>query len=150
MNTEDINWGFNCLTMGVHHGRPEEIWNIPLGYAVQIYARDVLEEMVVSRIYNDAMQMVEHGVEPRPTKEWADRVKELARERFEMTLDDRVRGLSEYYDSRSWAYDTQDVAERIGRNKLNPNYAPLHSHDSINQLCRMVGVGSSIAAAKGE
>lgn len=149
MTNQEINWGFNCLTTGVHHGRPEEIWNIPLGYAVQIYARSVLEEMVVSRIYNDAMQMVEHGLEPRPTKDWADRVKELARERFEMTLDDRVRALSEYYDSRSWAHDTQDAADRIQRNKLNPNYAPLHSHDSINQLCRMVGVGSSIAAAKG-
>jgi hypothetical protein len=147
MMDQEINWGFNCLTTGSHHGNPETIWNIPLGYAVQIYARDVLEEMVVSRIYNDAMQFVEHGVEPRPSQAWADRVKEIARERFGDTLDAKVKDLSAYYQSEMWARDTKDAAERIQRNKLNPHYEPLHSHDSINLLCRMIGVGSSITAA---
>src|SRR3954465_6165533 len=57
-----INWGYNCLTSGVHHGRPEAIWNIPLLYAAtEVFRRDILRELVISRIYNDAMQMVEHG-----------------------------------------------------------------------------------------
>lgn len=147
---QEINWGFNCLTTGPHHGRPEAIWNIPLRYAKQIYGDAVLEEMVVSRIYNDAMQMVEHGLEPRPSQAWAERVREIARERFQTTLDAKVKELSTYYQSDMWTRDTKDAAERIQRNKLNPHYEPLHSHDSINQLCRMIGVGSSIAAAKGE
>lgn len=150
MTDQDINWGYNCLTTGVHHGRPETIWNIPLGYAVQIYGSVVLEEMVVSRIYNDAVQMVEHGLEPRPSQKWADRVKEIARERFEGILAAKVEELSDYYLSPSWARDIQDVAERIDRNKLNPHYEPLHNHDSINLLCRIIGVGSSIAAANEE
>lgn len=150
MNDQEINWGFNCLTTGVHHGRPEAIWNIPLGYAVQIYGQVVLEEMVVARIYNDAMQMVEHGLEPRMSQEWAERVKELAHERFETTLENKFKEISDYYQSESWVRDIQEAAGRIKRDKLNPHYEPLHSHDSINQLCRMIGVGSSISAARGE
>lgn len=150
MTDQEINWRFNCLTTGVHDGRPEQIWNIPLGYAVQIYGRDVLEDMVVARIYNDAMQMVEHGLEPRPFQAWAEMTKKIARERFEETLDAKIKELSDYYQSHSWAYDIRDVVGRIENNKLNPNYEPLHGHDSINLLCRMIGVGSSITAAKRE
>src|SRR4051812_32731468 len=56
---EPINWGFNCLTQGVHHGRPEALWNIPLNYAAtKLFDKDTLKEIVISRIYNDAMQYV--------------------------------------------------------------------------------------------
>lgn len=146
----DINWGHNCLTAGVHHGRPEAIWNLPLGYAYQIYGDVVLREMVVARIYNDAMQVVENHFEADFTKEWAERVKELAEEMYAGTFDDKFKELSLYYMSNSWTREIQEAAGRIKRDKLNPGYAPLHPHDSINMLCRILGTSASIRASQGE
>jgi hypothetical protein len=80
MTETDIEWGYNCLTDGVHHGRPEAIWNIPLGYAKQIYGDIVLREM--------------------------------------------------------------EVTGRIKREELNRGYAPLHGHDTINMLCRIIGMSA--------
>src|SRR4051794_40690475 len=82
-----INWGYNCLTQGVHHGRPEALWNIPLGYAVQIFPADALQELVISRIYNDAMQYVEQANDGDTitTPEWADKVKAFAEQYYRST-----------------------------------------------------------------
>jgi hypothetical protein len=160
MSTSDteINWGYNCLTQGVHHGRPETIWNIPLLYAAtMVFRRDPLQELVISRIYNDAMQMVEHWSEEDPelsnvthriVPEWADLVKELAEKRFLTTLQRKVGEISNYYKSAGWELEQQESARRVTENKLNPGYEPLHPHDTINMLCRIIGVSASIKASE--
>lgn len=145
--TEDIEWGYNCLTQGVHHGRPEKIWNLPLLYATEIYSKEELQQLVISRIFNDAMQYVEHG-EGDQTKGWANRIKELATERYLRTLQVKVGEIDIYYTSLQFQQDAQDAIERVQNNKLNPGYAPLHPHDSINMLCRILGTGCSIEASK--
>src|SRR4051794_24692578 len=49
---DEINWGYNCLTAGIHHGRPEALWNLPLYYAATVlFDKDTLKEIVISRIY---------------------------------------------------------------------------------------------------
>lgn len=155
----EINWSFNCLTSDVHHGRPETIWNIPLHYAAtKLYRRDVLQELVISRIYNDAMMYVEAspfvqkdtGATTSFNEEWADLVKKFAEERYLNILQLKIGELSKYYASPGWALEQQETARRVTENKLNPNYAPLHPHDSINQLCRMIGMGAVTRAAKGD
>ena len=151
-----IEWGYNCLTQGVHHGRPETIWNLPLGYAVLIYGQDVLKEIVVARIYNDAMQYVDNspfvqkgtGATMEITSEWATRIKEIAEDKFLDTLKRTDRGLADYYTSSQWRTDIQGIVDLVKQDKLNPHYEPLHSHDSINLLCRIIGVGASIQASK--
>lgn len=142
----NIEWGYNCLTSWVHHGRPEEIWNLPAGYAVQIYGRIVLEELIVARIYNDAMQMVEHN--DKYDEAWAERIKELAHERFSDVLENKIEELNKYYTSQSWIRDIQGVVGLVKKNKLNPGYAPLHNHDSINLLCRIIGVSAEQSASR--
>jgi hypothetical protein len=142
MTETEIEWGYNCLTDGVHHGRPEAIWNIPLGYARQIYGDIVLREMVVARIYNDAMQIVEHHFEAGFTKEWAERIKETANEIFPDVLDSKLKELNDYYQSHGWVRDIQEVTGRIKREELNRGYAPLHGHDTINMLCRIIGMSA--------
>lgn len=150
-NVEDVEWGFNCLTQGVHHGRPEALWNVPLLYAAQIFPRDALQEIVVSRIYNDAMQFVNRDQEfveqgARETvsysKEWADRVKARAEELYRPRLQHKVGELSKYYRTPGWKLEAQGAGLHVTKNNLNPGYAPLHPHDSINMLCRIIGVSS--------
>lgn len=143
-----IDWSQNCLTGGVHNGRQEEIWNIPLGYATQIFPKEALKDLVVARIYNDAMMLVQHG--EGFTQDWADRLKAAAEEMYERTLQQKVGELEQYYKSHSFQHDILDAAERVERDKLNPRYAPLHHHDTINLLCRMIGVSSDYKAKKGE
>src|SRR3954464_6788954 len=60
-----INWGYNCLTAGIHHGRPEPLWNLPLFQASMMFGTDGLKHLVVARIFTDAMQFVEHCMEPQ-------------------------------------------------------------------------------------
>jgi len=153
---KEIEWGYNCLTQGVHHGRPEKIWNLPLGYAVLIYGQDALKEIVVARIYNDAMQYVDNspfvqkgtGATMEITSEWANRIKEIAEDKFLDTLKRTDRGLADYYTSSQWRTDIQGIDDLVKQDKLNPHYEPLHSHDSINLLCRIIGVSASIQASK--
>lgn len=142
----NLEQGFNCLTQGVHHGRPEAIWNLPLGYATQIYGQSALEEIVVARIYNDAIELVtlspftpSEGESFSFTQEWADRMRIQARADFSRLLDRKVAELGEYYTSSVWHNDVRRVQEGIRADKLNPHYAPLHGHDTINMLCRILG-----------
>ena len=151
-----INWGFNCLTEGIHHGNPEPIWNIPLMQAISIFRRHVLKSLVVARIYNDALQYVDHspfvqkgtGATMEIAPEWATRTREIAEERYDRTLQLKVGELSNYYNSPEWEREQQDTARRVIEDKLNPGYKPLHPHDSINLLCRILGTKSAIEASK--
>jgi hypothetical protein len=148
MNTE-INWGYNCLTVGIHHGRPETLWNLPLlQAATHMFSADELKELVISRIYTDALIMVNRGDEPRPSEAWAKKVKELAEERYSNTLQRKIGEISTYYKSSTYKNDVQGVVERVKDNRLNPRYEPLHPHDTINMLCRILGSSSSIEASK--
>src|SRR4051812_14868351 len=111
-----INWGYNCLTAGVHHGRPEAIWNIPLVYAATVvFDRATLQELVISRIYNDAMQYVEYGDTDHSitTPEWVNRVKGRAEELYLNTLTQKVGEITKYYDSSSWQHDQQQAARLV-------------------------------------
>jgi hypothetical protein len=151
MNTShtEINWGYNCLTSGVHHGRPEAIWNIPLVYAAtKVFQRDVLQELVISRIYNDAMQMVEHGDSEIATPEWANLVKKYAETMYLHALQTKVGEAVRYYESPGWKLEQQESARRVAENKLNPGYEPLHPHDTINMLCRILGSRASRKASE--
>lgn len=147
MSTE-INWGYNCLTHNVHHGRPEAIWNLPLLQTMKMFSPVQLQQLVVDRIYNDAMQYVEHGNKPRPSKEWAEKIKEVAAPLVFNVYQRKIAEITKYYLSPGFKHDLDDVVNLNKQNKLNPNYAPLHDHDTINMLCRIVGVSSSIEASK--
>lgn len=156
MTENQIEWGYNCLTAGIHHGRPEEIWNIPLLYAATVvFQADVLKEMVISRIYNDAMQYVKNP-DPDPnitekyilTQAWADRVKAIAEENYDHTLTQKVGEIDKYYKSAAWRAIQRESAARVTRDTLNPSYAPLHPHDTINLLCRIIGVSASMRASE--
>lgn len=138
----EINWGYNCLTIGVHHGRPEQLWNLPLLQAYEMFGED-LKDLVVYRIYTDALIFVHRGLEPRPNKEWAEKVKTQAENLYHDMLQRKVDEIDDYYKSPMWKRDVGDVVERIKNNKLNPFYQPLHAHDSVNMLCRILGVSAS-------
>ena len=154
---KQIEWGYNCLTQGIHHGRPEAIWNLPLLQSAHMFTVDQLQQLVVDRIYNDAMQFVnqdqefiEQGARESVSysKEWADKIKEIAGElfptRYQRTLGEAVN----YYRSPEFKRDLDQVIGRNQENNLNPGYTPLYIHDSINMLCRMIGVKASIKASK--
>lgn len=144
----EIEWGYNCLTQGVHHGRPEKLWNLPLIQAIHMFSGDQLKELVVYRIYTDALIYVHRGVEPRPSEEWAEKVKRFAEESYPNVFQHKIGEISEYYRSSECTRDQMEVIERVKDNKLNPHYEPLHPHDSINMLCRIIGVSASIKASK--
>lgn len=144
--SEPINWGYNCLTRDVHHGRPEAIWNIPLLYAVQIYHREMLHDLVIARIHGDALQFTLQHEEY--TTEWAKRVRACALERYDRTLQHTVDELSNYYKSSMFEHDSDDTVRRFAEGKLNPGYQPLHGHDSINMLCRIIGTSASREASR--
>jgi len=142
-----IEWGQNCLTSGIHHGRDGTLWNIPLGYAVIIFRRQYLKDLVIARIYSDAMQFVEYGGRPNLTKAWADRIKEIAEERYDNALQTKVGEISQYYKTPGWELEQQEAARRVLEDKLNPHYEPLHGHDTINLLCRIIGSSASRQAS---
>lgn len=143
--TDEINWGYNCLTTGVHHGRPEALWNVPLFQAVHMFDADTLKDLVVYRIYTDALIYVHCGAEPRPTKEWAEKIKDQAEKRYPNALQHKIGEIVNYYKSPTFQNDVKDVVKRVKDNRLNPHYEPLHSHDTINMLCRIIGTSSAIA-----
>jgi hypothetical protein len=138
MSTE-IDWGYNCLTQGVHHGRPEAIWNLPLLQTMKMFSPVQLQQLVVDRIYNDAMQYVEHGNNPRPSKEWAEKLKEVAAPLVLHVYQRKIGEITKYYLSPGFKHDLDNAVDLNKQNKLNSYYAPLHDHDTINMLCRIVG-----------
>lgn len=141
----EINWGFNCLTAGVHHGRPEALWNLPLFQAAYMFGKEELQELVLSRIFNDAMQIVEHNDEF--DQEWAEKVRTHAETLYLNKLKTKIGEISNYYSSPEWKHDQQRVVQRVKENKLGRGYEPRHPHDSINMLCRILGLSSSIAVS---
>jgi hypothetical protein len=138
-----INWGYNCLTQGIHHGRPEALWTMPLMEAVRYFPGAALQELVISRIYHDALLYVNHG-SPRRPHEWAEKIEEHAEKIFRNRLQQKVGELDKYYKSENFRKDITDAAGWYTDNKLNPGYVPMHSHDSINMLCRIIGTSASI------
>lgn len=155
-DANQIEWGFNCLTGGPHHGRPEKIWNLPLVQTQYMFTPEQLQELVVDRIFNDAMQFVENssyfeemGNKPY-TKEWAERVKKAAAPQVLVVFDRKVKEIEKYYASMSFKSDLYRAIERNKENKLNPGYEVSHPHDTINLLCRMVGQGALYDAAKNQ
>ena len=143
----DVEWGYNCLTAGIHHGRPEPLWNMPLLQAIRVFPGDVLFDLVMTRIYNDAMQYVEYGDKPAPSQEWARTVKMLSANKFARVLKSKTDEIIKYYDSTGWELQSQELVQRVQDNKLNPAYTPLHPHDSLNLLCRIIGVSCSQEAS---
>lgn len=151
-----INWGGNCLTSGIHHGRPEPLWNLPLIQAIHMFSADELKDLVVYRIYTDALIFVNcspftqkgTGQTVKFTQEWAEKVKEIAEKHYANVLQHKVGEISNYYKSPSWKRDVEDVVERVKDNRLNPNYEPQHGHDSINMLCRILGVRAESESGK--
>lgn len=153
----DINWGYNCFTGDVHHGRPESLWKLPLlQAALQMFGADELKELVIARIHNDAMQFVTAspfiqkgtGATTRFTQEWADKVKECAEAKYRNVLQQKIGEISNYYNSPTWKNDQKDVVERLKANKLNSHYEPLHDHDSLNLLCRILAVSADIQVSR--
>jgi hypothetical protein len=141
-----INWGYNCLTAGIHHGRPEAIWNLPLNYAIQLFSKNQLTLLVLTRIHRDALQITQHN--EQYTTEWANRVRAHAEEHYDRTLQHKVGEISTYYKSPGFKADLDQAVELVEQDKLNPSYAPLHPHDSINMLCRILGTSCAIEASK--
>lgn len=141
-----VEWGYNCLTQGIHHGRPEQIWNIPLFQALMMLDNASLKELVVARIQTDALIFVHRGENP-PSEQWANRVAEIAEEKFDDVFAAKMKELEAYYGSPEWYRDIRGAIDRVKNNRLNPHYRPLHSHDSINMLCRILGTICSIMAS---
>lgn len=157
METTEINWRQNCLTGGVHDGRPDAIWNVPLLYAATVlFKKESLEQLVISRIYNDAMQLVEaspfvqHGTDETVTftEKWANRVQENAEQFYMSTLQHKVGELFNYYREVRFEEEMFEAARRNKEGKLNWHYEPLHSHDTINMFCRILGVKSEMKTAR--
>lgn len=145
---DKINWGYNCLTSGVYHGRPESLWNLPLLQAIHMFSAEDLKDLVVYRIYTDALILVHRGFEPRPSEKWAEKVKEIAERRYHNLLQRKVGEISQYYKSPQLKRNVESVVERVKDNRLSPYYQPLHGHDSINLLCRILGVSADQEASK--
>jgi hypothetical protein len=152
-----INWRHNCLTDGIHDGRPEAIWNIPLLHTTYLFTPVLLQKLVVDRIYNDAMQFVgatfTHKATGQTTKlafdkECAEKIKEAAAPMVLPTYHQKCDELEKYYRSSSFRRDIEDVVERNTEDKLNPFYEPLHTHDSLNLLCRIVGMSARYKAGQ--
>jgi len=146
--SSEITWGYNCLTTGIHHGRQEILWNLPLFQALSMFTAYELKDLVINRIYTDALIIVHRGPEPRPSQEWAEKIKKYAEELFPNLFQQKIGELSNYYQSGPWRQDVQVVINRVKDNRLNPNYHPLHSHDSINMLCRIIGTSAVHKAAR--
>lgn len=141
--TPKINWRHNCLTGGIHDGRPEAIWNLPLLQASTMFETEGLKQLVVARIYKDAMQQAERtDVEHNLTPEWAQEVANVAEKDFVFTLARKMAEVQKYYTSSSYKRDFEHVIEWYKGDKLNPHYEPLHGHDTINMLCRILGQSS--------
>lgn len=137
---DEINWGYNCLTASIHHGRPETVWNLPLFQAVMMFGTEGLKQLVLTRIHCDARQYASRSdIQHALTEAWADRLRILAEEKFDDLLTAKMAELITYYDSSVWRSDVRNIIAWYKDGKLNPNYQPLHTHDSVNMLCRILG-----------
>lgn len=150
-----INWRQNCLTVGPHDGRPEALWRLPLLQTTHMFTLEQLQELVVDRIYNDALQFVGTtltqqgtGMTVRITQAWADQIREYVRPVILPIYQKKVGEITEYYQSPEFKRDFSFVIGLNKAGKLNPRYQPLHSHDTLNLLCRIVGTSGSIEASK--
>lgn len=142
------DWSTNCLTAGIHHGRQEALWQLPLRYAaLELFTKEELKQLVLARIFDDAMQYAEFGSE-QFDEDWAKRVKADAEEHYDRVLQHKIGEIGNYYKSHSWRGDVERAIERVEVGKLNPGYQPLHGHDSINLLCRILGQPASIKASR--
>lgn len=137
MSTTEINWRQNCLTNWIHDGRPEAIWNLPLRQAAFMFGHDGLKAIVVARIRQDAQQLVDH-IADTPT-DLADKVAKQAEFYFLDTLERKLTEIEAYYTSPTWKKDVENVVTWVHEGVLNPHYQPLHGHDSVNLLCRILG-----------
>jgi hypothetical protein len=144
---EEINWGYNCLTGGIHHGRPEAIWNLSLIQTTYMFTPRQFQVLAVDRIYSDALQLVDHGGGSF-TKLWADNIKDQASPLILNVYRKKIGEITKYYRSLQFKQDFDEAIRLNQMGKLNPNYQPLHSHDSINMLCRIVGVSCATEASK--
>lgn len=146
MNEENqIDWTQNCLTAGIHNGRDGAIWSMPLGYAVSIFEAETLRELVIERIYSDARQVIEHN--DKFDQKWADAVKHYAELMYQDALDKKIEELEKYYKQHRFQQDLIRAVEHVKEGKLNVFYEPLHTHDTINLLCRIIGVSASRQAS---
>lgn len=142
----EINWGFNCLTEAVYHGRPETLWDLPLNYVIDVFSKNQLALLVFTRIHRDALQITVYGYNEQYTTEWANRVRAHAEEHYNRTLQHTVGEISLYYKSAGFETDLNRAVELFEKDKLNQAYEPLHPHDSINMLCRILGMKSKTEA----
>jgi hypothetical protein len=90
------------------------------------------------------MQMVEHG-DAKFDQAWANRVKAFAKERYLQTMR-KIDELSDYYLSPHVPSATSRTSSNWSSEQAQPHYEPLHSHDTINLLCRILGVGAETKA----
>lgn len=134
-----VNWTWNCLTDGIHNGRPEAIWKLSLIQTTYMFTPAQLQQLVVDRIYNDAMQIAEHSDNPSMFEKWAEKTKEIAGPMVLEIYQRKVAEITEYYRSRMFKGDLDMAIELNKNNKLNPRYEPSHGHDTLNLLCRIVG-----------
>lgn len=144
----EINWGYNCLTPGIHHGRPELLWNLPILQAVEMFTPENLKAIVLGRIHTDALIMV-NRLESKGewmTEEWAQRLRDHAEDRYVPYLESKLDEIRTYYKSASYERNQVDMVVRVLDNRLNPHYNPLHAHDSLNMLCRILGLSAWRAA----
>lgn len=138
-------WGYNCLTAGIHHGRPDQLWNIPLRQIAQMFTVEEIKDLIVTRIYQDAMVYVRKA---SFSKDWADLVQELAKHMAMDTFNRTLDTVTHYYGTVQWSRSVEHMLELLHAGTLSMHYKPLHSHDSLNQVCRAVGTSCSIEAAK--
>ena len=138
MRNTEIDWTQNCLTGGIHKGRNGALWPMPLGYAVHLYDFDTLKDIVIARIYSDAKQLIENN--DKYDLAWADKIKENAEKAYYTTFQSKLDDLGDYYNSAIFRNDHKTIVRLVEEDKLNPGFEPLHSHDTINLLCRIIGV----------
>lgn len=152
----EADWRRNCLFPGVYTGRIEPLWILPLFQAAYMYGKEELEELVIARIYNDAMQLVEdrnqfgdtertvwvqvrNGERTIFDQEWAEKVRDNARKHYMTMLRHTVGKISHYYQSPEWKEEQLRVVETVQKGTYGQYFGPHHEHDSINMLCRILG-----------
>lgn len=59
---EKVNWGYNCLTAGVHHGRQTDTWREPLKGLLDNLTVGEIMQTVSQRIKDDAQQYADVGM----------------------------------------------------------------------------------------
>jgi hypothetical protein len=156
LNVTDIDWTQNCITRGIHNGRPEPIWNLPLTTVRVAYPSDELKELILDRIYQDAMQYVDNspfqqeGVDEvvRYEQSWAQELRDKAKEIYQVWLERKLGELLHFYTSPTWRETIHGTVQLAKEGKLNKHFFPLHSHDSINLFCRILAIQAVLEISK--